>query len=75
MPMSYAETPERISKRPTRESVGFSNRIDKDLVVEYKPIEAPPTERFFNTFTDSREETKQSLIRDNFNEHIRQTTR
>jgi hypothetical protein len=75
MPMSHAESPERISKKRNRESVGFSNRVNKDLIVEYKPVEAPPTERFFDTFPDSREETKQSLRRDNFNEYVRQTTR
>ena len=40
------------------EKVSFSNRVDEDLTAEYKGVDAPPSERLFDTFTGSREETK-----------------
>ena len=44
-----------------QEKVSFWNKVDEDLIVEYKGYEAPPTERFFDTHAGTREETKQSL--------------
>lgn len=51
----------KSNKPDPQEKISFSNRINTDLVAEFKVIEPPPTDRFFDTYTESREETKQSL--------------
>lgn len=64
-PLNYEDNIEhkRIPREDPPEKVSFSNRVDTDLVADYKEVEAPATERMFDTYTNSREETKQSLHR------------
>ena len=62
-PLNYVDSPPRPKRVETEqpEKVSFSNRVNEDLVADYKDIEAPPTDRLFDTFPYSREETKQSF--------------
>lgn len=46
----------------------FSNKVNEDLIADYNEVEVPPTERFrFNTSSYSREETKQSMMKSEWN--------
>ena len=67
IPLNYADMQPKIKKIASegQEKVSFSNRVNEDLLVDYKNVEPPPTERFFDTFSYSREETKQSLKKNN----------
>ncbi|CAI2359097.1 unnamed protein product [Moneuplotes crassus] len=65
----------KLKKETFQEKEPLCNKVNKDLIVDYKNIQEPPSERFFNTYGQTREETKQSLnykenkrtSRENFN--------
>lgn len=65
IPLNYADVQPKVKKLKAeqQEKVSFSSRVNQDLIVDYKNAEHPPTERFFDSFSHSREETKHSVMK------------
>ena len=63
IPLNYADVKSKAKKfkSESQEKVSFSNRVNQDLIVDYRNAEPAPTERFFDSFSNSREETKFSI--------------
>ncbi|CAI2359387.1 unnamed protein product [Moneuplotes crassus] len=68
--LNYCDQPQRCRKVNESEKVALCSKVNEDLIAEYGNVEAPPTDRFFDTYGGTREETKQSL---NYRENKRTT--